>query len=100
MHVGIRASESLLQAIDVEVDKPQYAFLLSREGCALDFSLAALAQAKLSAECDLLQAQARRCDSKTARILLSGANSKSVSASDLTGDTWRYILFALKSDLI
>jgi hypothetical protein len=95
LHGAARASENVLDAIGMggqATHGPRFAFLLSREGGAETFANAALLEAQREGG-DGIQAKVHRCPATVARELLLGTVSTS-------RDAYKYVLFALKNDIL
>ena len=95
LHGAARASENVLDAIGMggqATQVPRFAFLLSREGAAETFANAALLEAQREVG-DGIQAKVNRCSATVARELLLGTVSTS-------RDAYKYVLFALKNDIL
>jgi len=93
LHGAKRASEAMLHVVGVgqQSDQSWVAFLLSREGVP-----AAVAAQVIGAQLDAgeaLQAEIHGCSTTLAQELLGGTASS-------MADVFRYVLFALKSDIL
>jgi len=95
LHGGARASAAVLDDIGVRKGGPaRLAFLMSREGVPMALAAPTLEEAKREAG-EALLAEAHPCTEVVARELLGSAAATSGSK-----DVFRYLLFALKSDIL